>query len=734
MKVKNYSDMMMYLTRPDIMPEDSERVGFKTAGLVKQLLQKIPPGAGIKKQERGPEKKFAKSFLEYAQKEFDGNFKAAAESIGESREKIKGIFDRIRLAETGTRAGGAGIGKGSRVETTIPEPKKKTLYTDATTKVKADKTFLKDKIKNYDKNKFYTARDLGNILGFDFANNKGIYDSFTRDLNRFNVKKKTISGTEQQGIKKYQLGDVVNKLTKGYEKKLVKGQKVSQSERYKIDEKLDPDLKSFLGSFRQTTRGISKEEGIFVPGAIEDVGHPLSVKITDKYPKLTKNSNINKLNTLVYQDPVVNRGILEATGYEAKHDALFKRLNKIVNKKVGPEELQELQTIKKEMNNLYAKASTDIRNLSKEGTSLYNPRTKKTTTYRGSYFKGQEDRLPKIDINIPKEGGTFKSEDLFVNMSNVNPAFRVGLVDQINPNAKFFKDLTTEQKEIYKRNVLDQTKFNLDKFYTKAGFPKEQINELKDSLEFGTASKLGIGTTGVLGLGSVAAADEPGGMGAAQAAPLSAEEAVAAEGAPAPSSPLPTALGAGAGAAAIGTKTGRSLLGKAFRTLGTPIAGPAFAATNVAAKMGEGQSFADAVVDPLTGLELSFPGLFKESVSAITKNPTAQKILSLGRFGRMLTPVGLGLAGLGQAQEFYNQYQDLQKMKRDDPEAYQQFRSQRVGPALTEEDYKDIYSDVQGAAGGGIMKEGGIESGPQRVSMNPDSQGLASLLKRGSKS
>ena len=248
MKVKNYSDMMMYLTRPDIMPEDSERVGFKTAGLVKKLLSQIPVRTGIERTEKikdlTPQKKFAKSFLEYAQKKFDGNFKAAAESIGESREKIKGIFDRIRLAETGTRAGGAGIGKGARVETTIPEPKKKILYTDATTKVKADKTFLKDKIKNYDKNKFYTARDLGNILGFDFANNKGIYDKFTVDLRRFDVKKKIITGTGQQGIKKYQLGDVVNKLTEGYEKKLVKGQRVSQSERYKIDEKLDPDLKS----------------------------------------------------------------------------------------------------------------------------------------------------------------------------------------------------------------------------------------------------------------------------------------------------------------------------------------------------------------------------------------------------------------------------------------------------------------------------------------------------------
>ena len=34
-------------------------------------------------------------------------------------------------------------------------------------------------------------------------------------------------------------------------------------------------------------------------------------------------------------------------------------------------------------------------------------------------------------------------------------------------------------------------------------------------------------------------------------------------------------------------------------------------------------------------------------------------------------------------------------------------------------------------AGGGIAKLAGIESGPQRVSMNPDSEGLASLLKRG---
>ena len=194
---------------------------------------------------------------------------------------------------------------------------------------------------------------------------------------------------------------------------------------------------------------------------------------------------------------------------------------------------------------------------------------------------------------------------------------------------------------------------------------------------------------------------------------------------------LPTAAAAGTGAAAVGTKTGRSLLGKAFRTLGTPLSGLGFAATNVASKMGEGQSFADAVVDPLTGLELSFPGLFKENISKITRSPTLQKILGLGRVGRMLTPVGLGLAAAGQAQDFYNQYQNLQRMKRDDPEAYQQFRSTRVAPALSAAEQTAIEDMGRfGAAGGGIMKMAGKSSGRPPES-GPTPQGLDFLLKRG---
>jgi len=208
--------------------------------------------------------------------------------------------------------------------------------------------------------------------------------------------------------------------------------------------------------------------------------------------------------------------------------------------------------------------------------------------------------------------------------------------------------------------------------------------------------------------------------------------AIAADGTEA-TSVLPTAAGAGTGVAAVGTKTGRDILGKAFRTLGTPLAGVGFAGTNVYSKMKEGQSLADAVVDPITGLELSFPGLFKENISKITKSPTLQKILGLGRFGRALTPVGLGLATLGQAQEFYNQYQDLQRMKEQNPRAYSEFMESRQTPALSAAEQTAV-EDMgrSGAAGGGIMKMAGKPSGPPPES-GPIPQGLDFLLNRGRK-
>jgi len=181
---------------------------------------------------------------------------------------------------------------------------------------------------------------------------------------------------------------------------------------------------------------------------------------------------------------------------------------------------------------------------------------------------------------------------------------------------------------------------------------------------------------------------------------------------------------AGTGVAAVGTKPGRKLLGKAFRTLGTPLAGTAFAANQVRSNIQSGENVADAVLDPLVGLELSFPGLFKENVAKITKNPTAQRLLNLaipfGRFARLTTPVGLGItaAGLGiDAAKFSRDR--IRELRAMSPEQRQELRSEGARQAF----------DPFMAAGGGIAKLAGVDSGPPPES-GPNSQGLQGLMKR----
>ena len=456
---------------------------------LKEFLRKqktTGPGRVLTQTEIDQRQEFLDKFLQYADEKFSGNFSAAAESLGESRERIRGFFQR----QAGESRSYGKIAKGAEMQTTIEAPKKLIPYTEATTNVKYNENFFKNKIKDFDKTKFYTPKDLANIFGFDVSN-KAVLDNFTADLKRFGVSTKQKTGKQ----KLYQLASAANELTEGYQKKLVKGDRLSGSRRSEVISKLDKPLNNYFSAFRNRLRNISKEKDVYVPSAGEDVGHPLSVKITDKFPKLTKNSNINKINTLVYQDPIVNRDVLVKTGYEAKHENLLKRLNKLLNKPLKEKDVLELQNVKQELNNLHTEVVDNIKELSKTD----------------NYFKGQEQRIAKIDINIPEVGKKFKSEDLFVDMSNVNPAYKVGYIDNINPNAKFFNDLTKKQKQQYHSNVVDQNKNNLQRFYKEAGFDQESIEDLKDAIDFGTDSKLPLyflSGTGVTAATGVAADDQ----------------------------------------------------------------------------------------------------------------------------------------------------------------------------------------------------------------------------------
>ena len=152
--------------------------------------------------------------------------------------------------------------------------------------------------------------------------------------------------------------------------------------------------------------------------------------------------------------------------------------------------------------------------------------------------------------------------------------------------------------------------------------------------------------------------------------------------------PITTGTGlTAASTAAVLKATGtpiKTALGKAFRGAGTPIAGPIYAGLNIADKIKSGSSVTDAVIDPITGLELSFPGLFKENLKKLTSNPTAQKILGLGRFGRALTPIGAGITAAGLAKDYAEFVQRELARKKADPEAYRAEQEEQMGVSAAE--------------------------------------------------
>ena len=58
--------------------------------------------------------------------------------------------------------------------------------------------------------------------------------------------------------------------------------------------------------------------------------------------------------------------------------------------------------------------------------------------------------------------------------------------------------------------------------------------------------------------------------------------------------------------------------------------------------MKEGQSLADAIVDPVTGLELAAPALFKQSVSKIIPEKFQGRAAKIGRGALRLRGLPIG--------------------------------------------------------------------------------------------
>ena len=401
----------------------------KAVPFVKQKLNEIIPyggstkgiGTSTPKADVTPEREFTDAFIQLKDKYFGKNFTAASKALGESREKIKGIFDRLRLRDTGTRAG-ADVGKSLKMQSTVSVADDAMPYTDVTTLMKQNPEVFKKLLKS--KDEYLNQESLGNYLKMVFERDpsgtktklgKTQYDAFGNRLRNLGVKSKTNPGGEIT----YSVNNSIKEMLEASKNKLVKGQRKNKL-LARNEKELDPELYKFRSNLKSRVADLSREEDIFLPNAVDDVGHSFSLVESKKFKNLFKDSNINKLNTLVYQDPLLNRDLFKVTGYEKKYVSMFKELEKLRNKPVTIESQKKLLEIKNKMNDNY-NYIVDIVSDPQKIKNTLNKKDKKINDSYAKYISNQVDRIQKIDINIPKVGEKFKSKDLFVDMSNVNP-------------------------------------------------------------------------------------------------------------------------------------------------------------------------------------------------------------------------------------------------------------------------------------------------------------------------
>jgi hypothetical protein len=462
---------------------DGSRPGYsgKLALKVTQALNKIIPykgattiGTSSPKLSRKPELKFIKLFNQLKDTNFSGNLRKTSESINQSPERIKGILNRT--------LGPGSKSSGHKPVISLPEPKNGILYSQTTTNMKSNPDAFRELITPQTKNLYLSPRDIASKLGINFRGDKGQYDFFVKDLKDLKVTNKSSSGNQ----KFFNFDDATNKILNKYKTKKIKGERLAESNRLEIEMKLDPELYRIRSNNKQTIKTISKDENIYLKNSIDDLGHTVSIKVTDKYPKLFKNSNVNRINSLVYQDPYLNQDVMKLTGYETRFGSMFEELETLVNKPVTAKTQKKILDIKQSMNQNYNGLIKNLTNpvalkyIMKRSGKDISPSHLKTLSQQGK----KTNRIPKIDVKVPKIGEKFLSENIYADMSKVDPKYIMGYVNQINPTAKKFTDLSLSEQALYKANLLDQSGMIVRDYYKKVGYPKEQLDELQEAVTF----------------------------------------------------------------------------------------------------------------------------------------------------------------------------------------------------------------------------------------------------------
>jgi len=489
---------------------------------------KVKPGV-----EYTGDKKFFQLFNDFKDSFFGGQVKSAADNLNigsatkdATRTKIKNTFkkyDEPLVSE--------------KVTTTISPSKKTISLQEAKIKVKKGEDYFNniELPEGVNLNEFYTVDDITNILKLNAKNRFNV----SKDLNKFFKKEGLLDKDKIKigDIAKFKLSSAIKVLNESG-KRTTKQKGLGDSSsvgRNKEEKRIDPEYFRLFNALNQRGTKLQQEAGVYVGGRgsggpMESRGHAVDLSVAKKYPKLFKNSNANKPSSIVYQDPLVNERIFQSLGFGTKPERDFKILESFVGKKVTPQIQSQLNIIKKNFENNYFNQAQTISNPQRSRQMLIKSAEtyaaqqlkngKKTAAeareiianaknidmnYLNTFLKNQKNRIQKLDIDIPKAGQTFKSENFYADMSVVNPNYVVGKMTTINPKAKTLKDLSSKEMDLYQQNVVNQYEDYLTGFYKgvkdKAGnrmYSNEDIIDMTDYLRFGTGGGKGRNAPGML--------------------------------------------------------------------------------------------------------------------------------------------------------------------------------------------------------------------------------------------
>ena len=636
------------------------------------------------------DRKFFDLFNDFKDSFFGGQVKAATENLNlggaspeASRIKIKRAFKNYNVP----------LVSGAKARSVIEAPEDVIRLPDAKIKVKAeDKNYFKniELPEGVKKSEYYTTDDLINILKIDPKDRALL----SKDLNRMKAKK-----IKSGDLPKFQLGSTIDILTEsGLRTPKVAGPD-GGIKRFRDEQAIDPKYVDFFSTFTQRASKLGKDVDTYLPKAIESRGHAVDLSISKKYPKLFKDSNADKFSSLVYQDPILNEKIFPKIGFGTKPEKEFKILEKLVGKKVTPEIQKQLLDAKNSFETYYQEALASIEDPRiakqaiiesaksyaknkppKKAKEIIAKAEKVDLKYLDSYLKNQDKRIQKLNIDIPEVGETFKSENFFADLSNVDPAYVVGKITEINPNVLRMKELSPEELKLYQDNVTDQYQDYLSAFYRDVKTPQGQrvyseddIQDLMDAFDFGTGGQLeGMGEKARQALRDPVRFEKRKkyAEGTEPFIEDNFEEFLDEASAP-PEEGLPPE------AVAVGSLYGQKYapqiakgIGKTLTTAGSPTVATLFALN----ELGQGNI-------KTAGASLLFPEIIKQA-------GIQSRILNPFNIGRFLTPTGLGILGLGVAKDYYDFARDeidrINKMTPEEREEYNAEQQEQMGVAAAE--------------------------------------------------